>query len=107
VTLAIRNAALLDKCGYSESAAAIAGFASSPFAAAAFPEINAAIAHLRDQLGNQAYESLARVGAAMTTAAMAAYAYDQIDRARTSFTISKWTTHLFKRFTARRDDGTA
>ena len=47
------------------------------------PELNTAIAHLRDALGDQTYELLARKGAAMTTAAMATYAYDQIDQART------------------------
>jgi len=47
-----------------------------------FPEISAAIAHLRAVLGDQTYESLARKGETMTTAAMAAYAYDQIDQAR-------------------------
>jgi hypothetical protein len=31
----------------------------------------------------QPYESLARKGETMTTAAMATYAYDQIDQART------------------------
>jgi hypothetical protein len=40
------------------------------------------IAHLRNVLGDPAYESLARKGATMTTAAMATYAYDQIDQAR-------------------------
>jgi NAD(P)-dependent dehydrogenase (short-subunit alcohol dehydrogenase family) len=34
-------------------------------------------------LGDQTYESLARRGETMTTAAMATYAYDQIDQART------------------------
>jgi hypothetical protein len=33
-------------------------------------------------LSDQAYESLAREGEAMTTAALVAYAYDQIDQAR-------------------------
>ena len=47
------------------------------------PEISTAIAHLRDILGDPAYESLARAGETMTTAAMVAYAYDQIDQART------------------------
>ena len=40
------------------------------------------IAHLRDVLGDQTYESLARKGETMTTAAMVTYAYDQIDQAR-------------------------
>ena len=39
--------------------------------------------HLRDVLGEATYESLARKGETMTTAAMVAYAYDQIDQART------------------------
>ena len=45
--------------------------------------LGTAIAHLRDVLGDPAYESLARAGEKMTTAAMATYAYDQIDQART------------------------
>jgi hypothetical protein len=40
------------------------------------------IVHLRDVLGEQTYESLAHKGEAMTTAAIVAYAYDQIDQAR-------------------------
>jgi hypothetical protein len=46
------------------------------------PETGTAIAHLRDVLGEQAYESLARKVELMTTAAIATYAYDQIDPAR-------------------------
>ncbi len=76
-------AALFDRLGRYEPAATIAGFALSPMAAAGVPEITTAIAHLRDVLGDQAYESLARKGETMTTAAMATYAYDQIDQART------------------------
>jgi hypothetical protein len=45
-------------------------------------EITFAIAHLREVLGDQTYESLARKGEAMTTAAMATYADDQIDQVR-------------------------
>ncbi len=47
------------------------------------PEITTAITHLRDVLGEATYESLARKGETMTTAAMVTYAYDQIDQART------------------------
>ena len=75
-------AALFDRLGRHEPAAAIAGFAFSPITAAISPEINTAIAHLREVLGDPAYESLARKGETMTTAAMATYAYDQIDQAR-------------------------
>jgi predicted ATPase len=100
VTLAIRNyhdsgsttlirtplavlVAVLDRLGHHESAATIAGFALSPLTAVAFPEITTAITHLRGVLGEAAYESLARKGEAMTISAMATYAYDQIDLART------------------------
>jgi predicted ATPase len=76
-------AVFLDRLGRYEPAATIAGFAIDPFTSAALPEINTAIAHLRDVLGDQTYESLARKGETMTTAAMATYAYDQIDQART------------------------
>jgi hypothetical protein len=46
------------------------------------PEINTAIAHLRNVLGDQTYESFVREGETMSTAAMVAYAYDQIDQVR-------------------------
>ena len=99
LTLAIRNrydsgslphlrpplailAAFFDRLGHYEAAATISGFAASPLTRATYPEINTAIAHLRDVLGDQTYESLAHKGETMTTAAMVAYAYDQIDQAR-------------------------
>jgi hypothetical protein len=47
------------------------------------PKLSTAIAQLREALGEAAYEALARKGGAMTTAEMVAYAYDQIDQART------------------------
>jgi predicted ATPase len=100
LTLAIRNfhnagdtttirgplaslAVLFDRLERYEPAATIAGFALHPIATAVAPEIATAIAHLRDVLGEATYESLARKGETMTTAAMATYAYDQIDQART------------------------
>ena len=70
------------RLGRYESAATIAGFAFSPLATAAAPEITTAIAHLRGVLGDQTYESLVRKGKTMTTADLVAYAYDQIDQAR-------------------------
>ncbi|MDT5170452.1 MAG: hypothetical protein QOD02_3787 [Mycobacterium sp.] len=87
-TTTIRNplavlAVLFDRLGRYEPAATIAGFALSPFAESGVPEITTAITHLRDVLDEATYESLARKGEAMTTAAMATYAYDQIDQART------------------------
>ena len=75
-------AALFDRLSHHESAATIAGFALSPLTELATPELNTAISHLREVLGDQTYESLARKGETMTTAAMVAYAYDQIDQVR-------------------------
>lgn len=75
-------AIIFERLGRYEAAAVIAGIAFSPLTAT-LPEFNAAVAHLRDVLGDQTYESLARQGESMTTtAAMAAYAYDQIDQTR-------------------------
>jgi hypothetical protein len=48
-------ASFLDRLGCYEAAATIAGFAFSPLTTTAFPEINAAITHLREVLGEQAY----------------------------------------------------
>jgi predicted ATPase len=76
-------AVLFDRLGRYEPAATIVGFALSPLTAVGVPEITTAITHLRDVLGEATYESLARKGETMTTAAMATYAYDQIDQART------------------------
>ena len=62
-------------------------------------EFGTAIAHLRDVLGKATYESLARKGETMTTAAMVTYAYDQIDQARAELNAvgatvkpTSWTT---------------
>ena len=62
--------------------AIISGFAETAFTRASYPQLNTTIAHLRDVLGAEAYESLARMGETMTTADMVAYAYDQIDQAK-------------------------
>jgi hypothetical protein len=51
--------------------------------AVAVPGFGTAIKHLREVLGDQTYESLARKGEAMTSAAIVTYANDQIDQART------------------------
>jgi predicted ATPase/class 3 adenylate cyclase len=73
----------LDRIGRFEAAATIAGFSLSPIAVAVSPELTTTIAHLREVLGDETYQSLARQGEAMTMAAIAMYAYDQIDQART------------------------
>jgi predicted ATPase len=72
----------LDRLGHYGPAATIAGFAASPLSAAAYPDFDTTVAHLREALGDRTYESLARAGKNMTTTAMVTYAYDQIDQAR-------------------------
>ena len=62
---------------------------ADPAAAAWTPEITNAIAHLRDVLGEATYETLARKGETMTTAEIVAYAYDQIDQARTELELHR------------------
>jgi hypothetical protein len=78
-------AVFLDRLGHLEPAATIAGFAFAPLTAsltAAVVPQRQVIAHLRDSLGDQKYESLTRKGETMTTAAIVTYAYDQIDQVR-------------------------
>jgi hypothetical protein len=75
-------AILLQRLARHEPAATIAGFASNLMTAFAVRELGTAITHLRDVLGDMTYESLARKGETMSPAAMATYAYDQIDQAR-------------------------
>ena len=100
LTLAIRNyhdsgnfpmmqgqqanlATSFDQLGRYKPAATLAGFALTPFSRTATPfSIDTTITHLGEVLGDQTYESLARKGETMTTAAMATYTYDQIDQAR-------------------------
>ncbi|OBA84384.1 cyclase [Mycobacterium sp. 1164966.3] len=73
-----------DRFGRYLPAATIAGFARvNPMTAAGIPELGTTIAHLREVLGEATYESLARKGESMSTAEMVAYAYGQIDQART------------------------
>jgi hypothetical protein len=71
-----------DGIGHYEVAATLSGFATTSFATNYFPETEIAITHLREGLGEETYASLAGRGAAMTNAAMAKYALEQIDLAR-------------------------
>ena len=85
-SVAIMHTTFFDRLGHLEAAATISGFAANPFTRAALPEIETTINHLRDVLGDQAYESFARAGERMTNAAMVAYALEQIDQARARVT---------------------
>jgi hypothetical protein len=75
-------ATVFDRLGYHEPAATISAFAATSLTQTSVPEINTTISHLREVLGNEVYESLARTGETMTNAEMATYAVDQMDRAR-------------------------
>ncbi len=75
-------ATALDQLGRYEPAATISRFAATAFTKRAFPEIGSTIDHLREVLGDEAYEALASTGASMTNAAMTAYALEQIDGVR-------------------------
>ncbi len=75
-------ATVFDRLGYRESAATISAFAATSLTRTSVPEINTTISHLREVLGDEIYESLARTGETMTYAEMAAYAAEQMDRAR-------------------------
>ena len=75
-------AGVLCRLGHYEPAAIIADFADDPLTRIAFSGISATIANLREVLGADRYETLARVGRAMTNASMADYAFEQIDLAR-------------------------
>jgi Adenylate and Guanylate cyclase catalytic domain len=70
------------RMGIATGAATISHFADNPFSRVAYPEITTTITQLREVLGGDTYKALAAKGADMTNAAMAAYALEQIDRAR-------------------------
>ncbi len=72
----------LDRLGYLEPTATISGTLSSPLARNYYPEIDLAVAHLRDVLGADLYESFAHAGRSVTNAGMAKYALEQIELAR-------------------------
>lgn len=75
-------AIVFDSMGRYEPAAVAAGFGFIPLNAAAMPELETTISHLRDVLGNSAYESLARRGKTMTLSEIAAFANENIDHVR-------------------------
>jgi tetratricopeptide (TPR) repeat protein len=74
---------LFDRLGRYDPAATIFGNGYTLMAAVTGPGLDLTMAHLREALGDETYQSLADTGGAMTMAEVVAYAYDQIDRART------------------------
>ena len=87
-------AALFNRLGHYEVAATMSGFADIPYTRSVVPEISTAIIHLRKVLGDETYESLARGGEQMTTAAMVTYALDQIDQARAELNAVSSQDHI-------------
>ncbi len=73
---------MLDRLGNYQSAATLIGFAADAATLQGFPELHTAIAHLREVLGDEDYDSFAGAGAGMTNAAMASFAFEHIDLAR-------------------------
>jgi tetratricopeptide (TPR) repeat protein len=78
-------AVVFDRLGRYEPAAVISGFAVDPFTRSALPEIDTAVAHSREVLGDEVFESFSRAGEHMATAEMVAYALGQTDAARAEF----------------------
>ncbi len=74
---------VFDRLGHPEQAATISGFAASPMARSGYPQFEATISHLREVLGDKAYESFAHAGETMTIAAVATYALANIEQTRT------------------------
>jgi predicted ATPase len=75
-------AGLLDRLGNYDAAATLSASGTNPFARTTYPELQGTIMHLREVLGDETYESFRNVGESMTSAAMAAYAFEQIDLVR-------------------------
>ncbi|WP_232425698.1 ATP-binding protein [Mycobacterium sp. JS623] len=76
---------LLDRLGRYEPAARMCAFAVTPFSDVTYPELVGTIAHLREVLGYEIYESLSTAGVSMTNASIVTYALEQIDLARAVF----------------------
>jgi predicted ATPase len=75
-------ATVFDQLGRYEPAATISAFAATFFTRTSIPEVDTTISHLRGELSDEVYESLALAGENMTSAEMTSYALEQIDRAR-------------------------
>jgi predicted ATPase/class 3 adenylate cyclase len=75
---------VMDRLEYYEPAAIFSAAGAHAFARATYPELQATIAHLRQVLGDDAYETSRSAGESMANVAMVAYAFEQIDLARAS-----------------------
>jgi predicted ATPase/class 3 adenylate cyclase len=73
---------LLVSCDLPEPAATIAGFATTSFALAAYPEFAAAVEQLRETLGDDDFDRLGQRGQSTSRPEMVAYALRAIEEAR-------------------------
>jgi hypothetical protein len=76
--------ALLMRCDRPEPAATIAGFATTPFTLAAYPEFAVAVEQLPHTIGDNDFDRLSQQGRSMAHPKMVAYALQAIEEARTS-----------------------
>jgi hypothetical protein len=58
---------------------------------AALPEVDTAVPHLREALGDETYEACARKGANMSAAAIGDYAFEQIELVRAELATDEQT----------------
>ncbi len=79
-------AGILDRFDRHAAAAQVLGFAVNPFVIASIPETTPTITHLRESLGDQQFDDLARVGRSMTTAAVVAFVKNEIESLRAEIT---------------------
>jgi predicted ATPase len=75
--------ALLMRCDLPEPAATIAGFATTPFTLAAYPEFASAVEQLPHTIGDRDFDRLRQLGRSMPRTQMAVYALQAIEEART------------------------
>jgi hypothetical protein len=74
--------ALLARCDLAEPAATIAGYATTPFTLAAYPQFATAVDQLRETLGDSAFDRLGQRGRTLPSHEIVAYALEAIEEAR-------------------------
>jgi predicted ATPase len=75
--------ALLMRCDLPEPAATIAGFATTPFTLAAYPQFAAAVGQLRHTIGDKNFDRLSQQGRSMPHPKMVVFALQAIEQAQT------------------------
>jgi cold shock CspA family protein len=75
--------AVLARCDVTEPAATIAGFATTPFTLAVYPEFAVAVEQLHETLGDSDFDRLCQRGRSMPRHEMVAYSLQAVEQART------------------------